>query len=60
MTSHRLLATAALAVASGTAIGHPGHEHVGYFSSLLHPLGGFEYLMVIAAVCAYAYARWGK
>ena len=60
MKTQRLLATAVLAAVSGGALAHPGHEHVGYFSSLLHPLGGLEYLLAALAVGAYALHRWGK
>ena len=57
-------ATAVLTLAAGPALAHTGHAPVnGFASGFLHPLGGFDHLLAMVAVGAFAgllggRARW--
>lgn len=47
----RLLTTAALLLATGSAVAHPGHGHSnGFVSGLLHPVLGLDHLLAMAAI----------
>lgn len=46
----KLLATAAMALASTTAMAHTGHSHEGFTSGLLHPMLGLDHLLAMAAI----------
>jgi len=58
MHPNRALITLGLALASGSALAHPGHESASFFSGLAHPLGGADHLLAMLAVGLYA-ARQG-
>ncbi len=63
MKIHRLMATLALAAASGTALAHPGHDAASFASGFAHPFGGLDHLLAMFAVglCAARQsgaARW--
>lgn len=63
MKIHRLMATLALAAASGTALAHPGHDAASFASGFAHPFGGLDHLLAMFAVGLYAArqpgaARW--
>lgn len=58
MNIKTLFAAATLVGASSAAVAHPGHEHVGVLSGMLHPLGGLEHVLVLLAVGAYLVMRW--
>jgi urease accessory protein len=46
----KLLATAALLTASTAAMAHPGHGEGGFTSGLMHPIGGLDHLLAMAAI----------
>ena len=46
----KLLTTAALLLAATTAVAHPGHDHGGFSSGLLHPILGLDHLLAMAAI----------
>jgi urease accessory protein len=63
MRNPRLPAALALLLAAGSAAAHPGHEAAGFFSGVVHPLGGLDHLLAMLAVGFYAArqagaARW--
>ncbi|ATE61442.1 HupE/UreJ family protein [Thauera sinica] len=59
MNTRKLLVSAALAAASGTALAHPGHETASFFSGFSHPFGGLDHLLAMLAVGLYAAQRQG-
>lgn len=51
MTVRSLLLAAALALAPGAALAHPGHhEAAGWTAGLHHPIGGLDHLLAMVAV----------
>jgi urease accessory protein len=54
----RPLLVAGLAVMSGSALAHPGHEALSLASGIAHPFGGADHLLAMLAVGLYA-ARQG-
>ncbi|THF65349.1 HupE/UreJ family protein [Pseudothauera rhizosphaerae] len=55
----RALITLGLALASGTALAHQGHESASFFSGFSHPLGGIDHLLAMLAVGLYAARQSG-
>jgi|GEM_PF-3844570 len=48
-------AVAGLVTASGQALAHPGHEAANLLAGFVHPLGGFDYLLVMLVVLAVGF-----
>jgi urease accessory protein len=61
MTLIRRLAGAGLILAAGSApaIAHPGHDFA-FASGLMHPLGGLDHMLAMAAVGAWALQIGGR
>ncbi|THF63030.1 HupE/UreJ family protein [Pseudothauera nasutitermitis] len=60
MYSTRVLIPLGLALASGSALAHPGHETASFFSGFSHPLGGPDHLLAMLAVGLYAARQAGR
>ena len=58
----RVAAAAAVLIAmTGTAMAHPGHADAGGFAlGFVHPLGGFDHVLVMMAVGLYATLLGGR
>lgn len=59
MNIRKTLPAAALALASGSALAHPGHEAASFFSGFAHPFGGLDHLLAMFAVGLYAARQAG-
>ncbi|ADZ89432.1 HupE/UreJ family protein [Marinomonas mediterranea] len=59
--SAKTLAASSLAVFSGAAVAHAGHEHISSFmSGFMHPMGGLDHLLAMVAVGLWAAAMGGR
>lgn len=53
--------TSALAVSSGVALAHPGHEQASSFlSGFMHPIGGLDHLLAMVAIGLWAASLGGR
>lgn len=54
-------AAAALTLATGAAMAHPGHEHTSSFmTGFMHPIGGLDHLLAMIAVGLWAASLGGR
>jgi urease accessory protein len=63
MHAYRALITLGLALATSSALAHPGHESASFLSGFAHPFAGLDHLLAMFAVGLYAVsharrARW--
>ena len=56
----RIAAAAILVAIPGAALAHPGHEAGGFAHGVMHPLGGLDHMLAMAAVGLYAALLGGR
>jgi urease accessory protein len=56
----RLIHALPLALLSGAAMAHPGHESASFFSGIAHPIGGLDHLLAMLAVGLLAARERGR